>query len=151
MVLENKDDTLRYIAGYPNFQAITKWNNSNRYAMAVTELAARSIHREITTWGGDYLPAGQIVLTGNPSATMLVRLEELFAFNDVELFDLEADPHEMQNLAQEQRANGDLLLEMNDNLNALIEDEVGEDFGQMLPGDDPVRWRLDPTIHKIRM
>lgn len=29
----------RYIAGYPNFQAITKWNNSNRYAMAVTELA----------------------------------------------------------------------------------------------------------------
>lgn len=30
----------RYVAGYPNFQAITKWNNSNRYAMAVTELAA---------------------------------------------------------------------------------------------------------------
>ena len=30
---------LRYVAGYPNFQAITKWNNSNRYAMAVSELA----------------------------------------------------------------------------------------------------------------
>ena len=30
---------MRYLAGYPNFQAITKWNNSNRYAMAVTELA----------------------------------------------------------------------------------------------------------------
>ncbi len=29
----------RYIAGYPNFQAITAWNNSNRYAMAVSELA----------------------------------------------------------------------------------------------------------------
>ena len=29
----------RYIAGYPNFQAITQWNHSNRYAMAVTELA----------------------------------------------------------------------------------------------------------------
>ncbi len=29
----------RYIAGYPNFQAITEWNHSNRYAMAVTELA----------------------------------------------------------------------------------------------------------------
>lgn len=29
----------RYVAGYPNFQAITKWNNSNRYAMAVCELA----------------------------------------------------------------------------------------------------------------
>jgi membrane-bound lytic murein transglycosylase B len=30
----------RYIAAYPNFQAITEWNHSNRYAMAVTELAA---------------------------------------------------------------------------------------------------------------
>ncbi len=29
----------RYIAGYPNFQAITEWNHSNRFAMAVCELA----------------------------------------------------------------------------------------------------------------
>ena len=29
----------RYIAGSPNFQAITDWTHSNRYAMAVTELA----------------------------------------------------------------------------------------------------------------
>jgi membrane-bound lytic murein transglycosylase B len=29
----------RYVAAYPNFQAITAWNNSNRYAMAVCELA----------------------------------------------------------------------------------------------------------------
>lgn len=29
----------RYLAGYPNFQAITQWNHSNRYAMAVSELA----------------------------------------------------------------------------------------------------------------
>jgi membrane-bound lytic murein transglycosylase B len=39
--LELADGGTRYVAGYPNFQAITKWNNSNRYAMAVTELAAR--------------------------------------------------------------------------------------------------------------
>lgn len=39
--LELEDGTMRYLAGYPNFQAITRWNNSNRYAMAVTELAAR--------------------------------------------------------------------------------------------------------------
>lgn len=32
---------MRYVAGYPNFQAITQWNHSNRYAMAVTELAER--------------------------------------------------------------------------------------------------------------
>ncbi|MDH3346990.1 MAG: lytic murein transglycosylase [Desulfobulbaceae bacterium] len=30
---------MRYVAGYPNFIAITEWNHSNRYAMAVTELA----------------------------------------------------------------------------------------------------------------
>ncbi len=29
----------RYVAGYPNFQAITQWNHSNRYAMVVSELA----------------------------------------------------------------------------------------------------------------
>ena len=32
---------MRYVAGYPNFQAITAWNHSNRYAMAVTELAEK--------------------------------------------------------------------------------------------------------------
>ncbi len=39
--LELADGGMRYVAGFPNFQAITKWNNSNRYAMAVTELAAK--------------------------------------------------------------------------------------------------------------
>jgi membrane-bound lytic murein transglycosylase B len=32
-------EKMRYVAGYPNFQAITEWNHSNRYAMAVTELS----------------------------------------------------------------------------------------------------------------
>jgi len=31
----------RFVAGYPNFHAITAWNHSNRYAMAVTELAEK--------------------------------------------------------------------------------------------------------------
>jgi len=39
--LELADGGIRYVAGYPNFQAITKWNNSNRYAMAVSELAEK--------------------------------------------------------------------------------------------------------------
>ncbi len=34
-----KGGGVRYVAGYPNFQAITEWNHSNRYAMAVSELA----------------------------------------------------------------------------------------------------------------
>ena len=39
--LELAGGGMRFVAGYPNFQAITKWNNSNRYAMAVTELAEK--------------------------------------------------------------------------------------------------------------
>ncbi len=39
--LELRDGGLRYVAGYPNFQAITKWNNSNRYAMVIAELAEK--------------------------------------------------------------------------------------------------------------
>ena len=39
--LELRNGAMRYVAGYPNLQAITKWNNSNRYAMAVAELAER--------------------------------------------------------------------------------------------------------------
>ena len=42
--LELNEKDMRYVAGYPNFQAITKWNNSNRYAMAVTELAEKLKH-----------------------------------------------------------------------------------------------------------
>ncbi len=30
---------MRFIAGYPNFQAITEYNHSNKYAMAVAEMA----------------------------------------------------------------------------------------------------------------
>ncbi len=75
-------------------------------------------------------------------------LEELQANNDLELFDLETDPSEMRNLAKD---NTDLLVAMNDKLNALIESEVGEDIGQMMPDDSESNWTLDPTITKIRM
>jgi len=37
--LEQREGGMRYLAGYPNLQAITKWNNSNRYAVAVAQLA----------------------------------------------------------------------------------------------------------------
>jgi len=38
-IAPRKGGGFRYVAGYPNFQAITEWNHSNRYAMAVSELA----------------------------------------------------------------------------------------------------------------
>ena len=78
-------------------------------------------------------------------------VEELFGNNDVELFDLEADPHEINNFAVDRRKNGDLLVAMNDKLNDLIETEVGEDVGQMLPGGADADWTLDPSISKLRM
>ena len=78
-------------------------------------------------------------------------LEELLANNDVELFDLEVDPHEMRNLATDPKRHGDLLVAMNDKLNALVESEVGEDDGQMLPGGKDANWKLDPSISKLRM
>ena len=78
-------------------------------------------------------------------------IEALFANNDVELFDLVTDPNEMTNLAMDRRGNGDLLVAMNDKLNALIESEVGEDDGQMMPDGKDTNWKLDPGITKLRL
>jgi arylsulfatase len=71
-------------------------------------------------------------------------LEDLFRLNDVELFDVEKDPLEMTNLAMDRRRNGELLAAMNDALNRLIEAEVGEDRGQMLPGGLDGGWEVSP-------
>ena len=60
-------------------------------------------------------------------------LEELFSINDVECYDLKDDPDEMNNLAVDRKANGDLLLAMNAKLTELIGAEIGEDIGQMFP------------------
>jgi len=78
-------------------------------------------------------------------------IEQLFASNDVELFDLETDPHEMKNLAMDRRGNGELLVAMNEKLNLMIQTEVGEDVGQMLPGGADANWALDPSIGNLRM
>lgn len=39
--LEQADGTWRYLAAYPNFQALTHWNNSYRYATVVLQLAEK--------------------------------------------------------------------------------------------------------------
>ena len=66
-------------------------------------------------------------------------LEQILALNDIELYDLKNDPHEMNNLAAESRKNGEIILAMNEKMNQLIEEEVGEDNGSFLPGKN-VNW-----------
>ena len=69
-------------------------------------------------------------------------LEDLYRNNDVELFDLQADPGEISNLATKRGAQRELVLAMNDKLNRLIDAEVGEDRGQMLPGGVDAGWEV---------
>lgn len=57
-------------------------------------------------------------------------LEELYAHNDVQLFDLYADPDEMVNLAADSQANADLIMQLNDLLNETISREIGVDDGE---------------------
>jgi arylsulfatase len=70
-------------------------------------------------------------------------MEDLVKVNDLELYDLESDPHEMNNLAVDSKSNGDLLLAMSNTLNRAIEDEVGEDDGRFLPEIEGVNWAFD--------
>ncbi|MCG2679139.1 MAG: sulfatase-like hydrolase/transferase [Kiritimatiellae bacterium] len=67
-------------------------------------------------------------------------MDELYAYNDVELFDLQKDPDEMHNLAMDRTKNGALILAMNKKLNNLISAEIGEDIGQELPQGDHPSW-----------
>lgn len=60
-------------------------------------------------------------------------LSEILDWNDVELFDLEDDPHEMKNLAVQAEEHAEIILRMNALLNRLIAEEVGVNDGQFLP------------------
>ena len=73
-------------------------------------------------------------------------MEQLLEYNDVELFDLQTDPHEMRNLAVDTKTNGELLVAMNQKLNEIIATEVGDDDGSFLP-ENKAGWaitRFDP-------
>jgi arylsulfatase len=76
-------------------------------------------------------------------------MEALLKLNDVELFDSARDPDEMDNLARDPARRGDLMLAMNAKLNRLIETEVGEDVGQMLPGGVDGGWVATDAVKDV--
>lgn len=62
-------------------------------------------------------------------------LKTLTRYNDLELYDIEADPDEMNNLANDIEPHADLIQSLNQRLNELIATEVGTDDGREFPGD----------------
>ncbi|MDH5582514.1 MAG: sulfatase-like hydrolase/transferase, partial [Gammaproteobacteria bacterium] len=69
-------------------------------------------------------------------------LDELYEYNDLELYDREKDPGENINLAADRATNGDLVLAMNAKLGAIIAAEIGVDDGSELPAVDGIDWAL---------
>jgi arylsulfatase A-like enzyme len=59
--------------------------------------------------------------------------EALVADNDLEVYDIQEDPDETRNLAQDGTAKGELITALNEKLNARIDQEVGDDNGKFLP------------------
>jgi arylsulfatase len=60
-------------------------------------------------------------------------LEQILKYNDVQLFDLKADPDEMHNLALDPQKNRETILRLNSLLNDLMAQEVGVNDGKFLP------------------
>src|SRR5512143_1040713 len=76
-------------------------------------------------------------------------VEALFALNDVELYDVVHDPLEQNNLALDRAKYGEILEAMNAKCNALIDREVGEDIGQMLPGGVDGGWVVTDAVYDV--
>lgn len=69
-------------------------------------------------------------------------LDELYAYNDLELYDRRNDPGEMTNLAADRARNAGLVLAMSAKLEAIIAAELGVDDGRELPDMEGVDWTL---------
>jgi arylsulfatase len=58
-------------------------------------------------------------------------IDDLFANNDVEIFDMNNDKEELHNIASDLRVSSpEVVMELNAKLNAAISDEIGEDTGR---------------------
>jgi arylsulfatase len=69
-------------------------------------------------------------------------LDELYRYNDLELYDRTSDPGELTNLAADRATNGELVLAMSEKLEASIAAEIGVDDGRELPDVEGIAWAL---------
>lgn len=70
-------------------------------------------------------------------------IDELYKYNDVELFDLQQDPGEMRNLAQNRFENQSLIMDMSVKLENIIAHEMGRDDGREMPVFQGMDWSID--------
>jgi len=70
-------------------------------------------------------------------------IDELYRWNDVELFDLEKDPQETTNLATSRNSNPELAMRMSQKLESIIKAEIGTDDGREMPAFEGVDWNID--------
>lgn len=69
--------------------------------------------------------------------------DQLYQWNDVELFDLQRDQGEMKNLGADKGHNEALVMAMNQKLNTVMDAEFGKDDGREMPDVANIDWTLD--------
>ncbi|WP_417595177.1 sulfatase-like hydrolase/transferase [Parasphingorhabdus sp.] len=62
------------------------------------------------------------------------RWDDLVTYNDLELYDTQTDPDELNNLAWKPEAHKKIIMSLNEQTNALISNEIGVDNGAEYPG-----------------
>lgn len=70
-------------------------------------------------------------------------IDQLYRWNDVELFDLEKDPQETTNIAADRTSNPELVMRMSHKLESIIKAEIGTDDGREMPAFEGVDWNID--------
>ena len=99
----------------------------------VNEIGGRTLNSADVPLCPPAVPAVRYFGMGNDHLPTSV--QQLQADNDVALYDLQSDPEEMDNLANPAHPRYDeaLLSAMNQKLNALIAEEIGDDKAMFTP------------------
>ena len=118
------------------YDVISKGGNVQEQRLK-PDLGKRGAIRSITDGQYRYTRYFSPLQHNSPSS-----MESILGFNGVELFDLQADPDEVDNFANDLGKNGERLLAMNQKMNEIIAAEVGVDNGSFLP-DNKSGWAVE--------